>query len=298
MPFAPRSTLMIDSLAPLNSVPNLRCRVFAEACAPASLCCEESCTCATGVIGACGTAASAPPLALPSRLVGLGSRTTALTGELGCADATSGAAESDSARSLRGGGGNGTGAFASAVVAPAGAAGSTGATAAGATVASGTAATAAGGDATVAGAGSVSSAAAAAAPGTTGTLGRSTGSLAAPATLSSLLTMVPSGRTVTVRTLRLARPPGPEPSSAAVAVPAVAAGAAAAVATWVAVLPAVWSRETSVSFGAEAALPLSSSITTERGPVSAGLGGMVLAGVASAVSTGALPPPWLMPRAQ
>ena len=40
-----------------------------------------------------------------------------------------------------------------------------------------------------------------------GTFGRSTGSTSLPATASSPGTMVPSGRTVTVRTLRLASPP-------------------------------------------------------------------------------------------
>src|SRR5690606_7526659 len=54
------------------------------------------------------------------------------------------------------------------------------------------------------------------APGTSGTFGRATGRMVLPATLSSPLTMVPSGRTVTVRTLRLARPSSLGPAAGGV----------------------------------------------------------------------------------
>src|SRR5690606_873402 len=91
------------------------------------------------------------------------------------------------------------------------------------------------------------------APGTSGTLGRATGRMVLPATLSSPLTIVPSGRTVTVRTRRLTRPSSP---------------ASVAGAIWVTSLRSAWSRDTSCS-SAPGTTPLISLKTTDCGAAAA-----------------------------
>ena len=123
------------------------------------------------------------------------------------------------------------------------------------------------------------------APAISGTFGRSTGSSAVPAMVSSPETIVPSGRTVTVRTLRLARP-----LSAALPPSSVTNGVTAR-ATSEMVAPSVSSRETSASFSPVLATPSISSKTTEPDTgsgVTAGAAGSTLTGEASAVSTGAV----------
>jgi hypothetical protein len=112
----------------------------------------------------------------------------------------------------------------------------------------------------------ISSGASVLAPGTSGTSGRSTGSREAPARAASPLTMVPSGRTVRVRTRRLTRPSS---------LTSAAARAAMSVGS-------LWSRETSCSSAGAVSVVLN---TTEAvlGVEGVAGGGTSRTGVASAL---------------